>query len=373
MQAKRLLNLVSDKLHTLPLVVLYLTDGCNSRCVTCDIWRNPRRNMRKELVDDIAGSVEELGIRWLLLSGGEAMQHPHWPEIARRFRDQGVYVMLLTNGLLVRKQAEEVAASVDELIISLDGGNAATYDAIRGVDAFDLLLDGIRAVRALGTPVATRTTIQRANFREIPQIIEAAKSVDVNRISFLTVDVSNEYAFGSRFPNVEFASPPLHTMERGLGGEVNTIPLVATMGAGAPPEHGPAATALTPDDVIELGHILDEVESRYAADFASGLIAESPDKLRRMVDYFGALHGDVDFPRVRCNSPHVSTVIEVDGTLRPCYFLPSYGQLRGSKLSHAINTPAAQALRQAYRTGKRPECERCVCPLYKGPRALMRM
>jgi MoaA/NifB/PqqE/SkfB family radical SAM enzyme len=387
MGAKRLLNLVSDRLHTLPLVVLYLTDGCNSRCVTCDIWRNPRRNMRLELVDEIAGACAELGIRWVLLSGGEAMQHPHWPEIARRFRDQGVYTMLLTNGLMVRKQADEVAASVDELIVSLDGGNAATYQAIRGVDAFDLLLEGIQAVRAKGVPVATRTTVQRANFREIPQIIEASKSVDVNRVSFLTVDVSNQYAFGNRFPNVElvgtglalssdmssseFPTPPLHSMERGAGGEV--IPLIATMGSGAPPDHGPAATALTPDDVIELSQVVDDVEARFAADFASGLIAESPDKMRLMVDYFGGINGTASFPRPRCNSPHVSTVIEVDGTLRPCYFLPAYGRLKGMKLGEAINTPAAQALRQAYRTGQRPECERCVCPLYKGPRALMRM
>src|SRR5690606_19544897 len=99
MRPKHLLNLVSDRLHTLPLVVLYLTDGCNSRCVTCDIWRNPRRNMKMELVDEIAGACAELGVRWVLLSGGEAMQHPHWPEIARRFRDQGIYTMLLTNGL----------------------------------------------------------------------------------------------------------------------------------------------------------------------------------------------------------------------------------------------------------------------------------
>ena len=53
MGAKRLLNLVSDRLHALPLVVLYLTDGCNSRCVTCDIWRNPRRNMKMEMVEEI--------------------------------------------------------------------------------------------------------------------------------------------------------------------------------------------------------------------------------------------------------------------------------------------------------------------------------
>ena len=88
--------------------------------------------------------------------------------------------MLLTNGLLLRKQIDEVLASVDEVIVSLDGGTAATYEAIRGVDGFDLILDGIRQVRAGGMPVTTRTTVQRANYREIPQIIEAAKAADVN-------------------------------------------------------------------------------------------------------------------------------------------------------------------------------------------------
>jgi MoaA/NifB/PqqE/SkfB family radical SAM enzyme len=364
MRPKHLLNLMSDRLHTLPLVVLYLTDGCNSRCVTCDIWRNPRRNMSMELVNQIAGECRELDMRWLLLSGGEAMQHPHWPEIARQFRDQGVYVMLLTNGLLLRRQAEEVINSVDEVIVSLDGGTAETYQAIRGVDAFDLILDGIRAVRDGSIPVATRTTIQRANYREMPQIIRAAKAAGVNRVSFLTVDISNVYAFGPRF-----------AAETAVSSQTIPMTAIANMGAGAPPEHGPLATALTPDDVREFQTVLDSVEREFADDFTSGLISESPEKLRRMTAYFAALHGEADFPRPRCNSPHISTVIEVDGTLRPCYFLPSYGKLQVGKnpLHKVINVPAAQALRQAYRTGARPECERCVCPLYKGPRALVSM
>ena len=363
MNAKHLLNLVGDRLHTLPLIVLYLTDGCNSRCVTCDIWRNPRRNMSWELVEKIASECHALQTRWVLLSGGEAMQHPDWPRIAQRFHSQGIHVMLLTNGLLLRKQMDAVVASVDELIVSLDAGTAQTYSDIRGVDGFDLVMDGIHLVREANLPVTTRTTIQRANFRELPQIIEVACAADVNHISFLAVDVSNPIAFGPRFQPV-------------MAQAVGDIPLVANMGPGAPPEHGPLASALTPQDTVELAHILDQIEIRYADLFDQGRIAESPEKMRRiLLQYFNALNGDDESPRPRCNAPHFSTVIDVDGTLRPCYFLPGYGRLGGdtTSLHEVLNNGAAQALLQAYRTGQRTECERCVCPLYKGPRMLLQM
>lgn len=356
MRLKRLLNLAGDRLYTLPLVVLYLTDGCNSRCITCDIWRNPRRNMAFGLAETAAAALPALGTRHVLLSGGEAMQHPEWPRIARLFRDAGARVMLLTNGLLLCRQLDDVLASVDEVIVSLDAGTAPTYAAIRGVDGFDLVLDGIRRVRGGGLPVITRTTVQRANYRELPQIIEAALAADVNRVSFLAVDVSSQHAFGLRFQ----ADP--------------TAAVVAASGPGAPPEHGPAGAALQADDLPELVRALDTIERRFAAAFSAGRIVETPAKLRRMVDYFSALLGQGEAVPPRCNAPHISIVIEVDGTLRPCYFLPAFGRLvSGGRLAEALNVPAAVALRRAYRAGQRPECACCVCPLYRGPRALLTM
>jgi MoaA/NifB/PqqE/SkfB family radical SAM enzyme len=265
------------------------------------------------------------------------MQHPQWSEIAQKFRAKGVYVMLLTNGIFLRKQAREVIASVDEVILSLDGGNAETYEAIRGVDAFDLILEGVAAIRGGEIPVTTRTTVQQANFKEMPQIIDVALAHDVNTISFLAVDVSNPFAFGDR-------------------------DLVTPDGA------------LSLAEIVELERIIEEIAVRYAD--VAGRIAESPDKLRRILtQYFRALIGEGDFPQPPCNAPHFSTVIEVDGRLRPCYFLPTYGQLQadGERLPQAINWNAAQELRRAYRTGQRAECVRCVCPLYKGPRGLLRM
>lgn len=336
---KNLLNLASDKLHTLPMLILYLTDGCNSRCVTCDIWKNPRRNMPLALVDSIVETVDELGTRYVLLSGGEAMQHPQWDEIARRFHQKNVHVMLLTNGILLKKQAARLVGTVDEVIVSLDGGTAESYDAIRGVDAFDLILEGIDAVRDLGLPVTTRTTIQRMNYHEMQQIIDVGLAHDVNTISFLAMDVSNPFAFGDRDITVN-------------------------------------SDALAQKDLLELSDIIDALEAQYTGEFVSGRIAESPTKLRRtLLNYFEAINGDVDFPQPPCNAPHFSTVIEVDGRLRPCYFLPSYGRLKpqGESLTGAINWQVAQDLRKAYRTGQRKECKRCVCPLYKSPRAMLRM
>ncbi|MEP7286817.1 MAG: radical SAM protein [Chloroflexota bacterium] len=347
MNVRPLLNLTSDRLRALPMVVLYITDGCNSRCVTCDIWKLPRRNMDMALVERLAAEFPKLGVSQVVLSGGEAMQHPEWPQIARTFRAAGAKVLLLTNGLALKKQAAQVIETIDSLTVSLDGGTPETYHQIRGVDALPTILSGMRTIADGGIPITTRTTLQHNNYREMPLIIDAAKAVGAQKVSFLTVDVGSFEAFGPRFDG----SKP----------NPNAVPL-----------HMPSSPALTPDDLPAFAEILTALERSHAADFEAGLIAESPAKLWRMHHYFMALNRLVAFEGLRCNAPHISTVIEVDGTLRPCFFLPQTGKLGKRALSEAINDDSAIELRKAYRTGQRAECERCVCPLYRGPRALLK-
>jgi len=340
---KILRNLMSNRLGGLPLVVLYLTDGCNSRCVTCDIWKNPRRNMPMEFVERLIDELAVLGTDTVLLSGGEAMQHPQWHEIARTLRQQGMRVMLVTNGLLIPKQGHYLQSAVDDLIISLDGATPESYQQIRGVNGFELVMQGIHTARSEGIPVTTRTTVQRANFREIPAIIELGLQHDVSSISFLAMDFSSVFAFGPR--NLPHDFIPLQSNDGMLSGE----------------------------ETRELAHILDNIEQTYHHAFESGLIAESPQKLRRiLLNYYQALSGDGGMVPPRCNAPHFSVVIEVDGRLRPCYFLPSFGDLSQSGLSEIINNEKAVALRKAYRAGERQECKHCVCPLYRSPRVLLR-
>ncbi len=338
-------NLISDHLRTLPLLVLYLTDGCNSKCAMCDIWKAPRRNMDMGLVERLAASSQKLGTQLVLLSGGEAMQHPEWPMIAQKFRAAGSKIWLLTNGLLLRKQAEDVMAHVDTLTVSLDAATPDLYEKIRGVDALNLILEGMQIISKAGIPISTRTTLMRTNYRQMPQIVDMALGAGARQVSFLAVDTVNPFAFGPRFEDVI----PLNRPVNEFGG-------------------------LMAEDLPEFGAILDEMEHTHAAHFADGRIAESPAKLRRLYDYFAEPLGLGEFEGPRCNAPHISAVVNWDGRLQPCYFLPSWGKLNadGVELEDALNDPAAVALRTAYRNGERAECARCVCPLYRGPRALMR-
>ena len=123
--------------------------------------------------------------------------------------------------------------------------------------------------------------------------------------------------------------------------------------------------ALGTEDLPSLVAELDALERERAADFASGFIAESPDKLRRrLTQYFAALLGRGDFAPNDCNAPWVSSVIESDGTVRPCFFQPPLGNVyTAGSLGAVLNSDEAVAWRRGLDVRRDAICRRCVCTL----------
>ena len=102
-------------------------------------------------------------------------------------------------------------------------------------------------------------------------------------------------------------------------------------------------------------------------DFESGLLTDPPEKFFHMVQYFEALLGKTSFPRNRCNAPMVSAVITSTGQLLPCYFLPSYGNIRQSTIKDLANLDAIRKTRNAVRAYELERCRTCVCTMHKTP------
>jgi Fe-coproporphyrin III synthase len=325
----------SAHLQHLPLVTLYLTERCNSRCVTCDYWRHGRADMTYTAVQGLMPSLAQLRTRVVLLSGGEPLLNPEWERIAQTLREDGLKVWLLTSGLSLAKHARRATEVFDAITVSLDGTDRATYQAIRGLDALDKVCEGIRAAADHGVAPGLRVTVQRANFRQLPAFVSLAKELGARQVSFLAVDVANPHAFGRA---------------EGFSSDL----------------------ALLPEELPLMDDLLSVMEREFAADFHSGFIAESPAKLRRILQYFRALHGQATFPSVRCNAPEFSAVIEATGRVQPCFFIagPEEATLRGSDgplddLSKALNGEHMTALRRAIRAGTRAECKTCVCSMWR--------
>lgn len=314
-------------MHTLPLFTLYLTERCNSRCVTCDYWRHGRRDATLASVAQLLPELETLGTRTVLFSGGEPLLNPDWQAMALLLRARGMNLWLLTSGLSLAKHARRAAPLFQSITVSLDGTCAATYQAIRGLDAFERVCDGIRAAVDAGAEVGLRVTLQRANFRELPRFVTLARELGVRQVSFLAVDVSNAHAFAR----------------------------VGEVGGGL---------ALQAEDLPEFDALLFDLERDHGADFRRRFIAESPARLRHIRDYFAALLGLGAFPPVRCNAPEFSAVRGVDGAVSPCFFIAGPESAAGT-LRAQLEHPAMQELRAAIRAGRRGECQRCVCSMWR--------
>src|SRR6201996_2898130 len=170
----------SARLTTLPILILNVHTHCNCRCIMCDIWkREITDQVRAQDMERHRASLLNLGVRQVVLTGGEPLLHNDLASLCNFFREQNIHLTLLTTGLLLSKRAEEVAALFDDIIISLDGP-PEIHDAIRRVNgAYNLIHRGVAAVRhqSPSLPITCRTTVQKANHRHLRETVDAARAL----------------------------------------------------------------------------------------------------------------------------------------------------------------------------------------------------
>jgi MoaA/NifB/PqqE/SkfB family radical SAM enzyme len=237
--------------------------------------------------------------------------------------------------LLLAPHAEAIGRAIDEVVVSIDGP-PDIHDEIRRVkDGFHRIVRGLQSLQSQPRVprVVVRSVVQRANHARLPQTIDAVRRLGVDRLSFLAADVSSP----------AFNRPEPWTAER------------------------VADVALGRDQVFALEASIRDVSARCGDALASGFVSGGLASLRRIHAYYAALAGLARFPRVRCNAPWVSAVLEADGHVRPCFFHPPYEPSAEGGLARALNAPAAVAFRAALDVSTNDTCRRCVCSLNLSP------
>lgn len=300
----------------------------------CEIWR-ARENAFID-VGEIESMVEQwvaLGVREVELCG-EPTLHPQLEEICQVVRTRGIDIRFLSNGLLLKKHAPVIAEYGKSLTVSLDGP-PPVHNKLRNVPtAYQRLAEGITELRALSPsiPIHGRCVVHRYNYRHLLRTVDAARDLRLTDISFLGLDITSQ-AFGRD----KLGEAPLAVVELMIGAD-------------------------------EIQALRGAVEDLIAAESASlgAFVRESPAVLRSVLIEHVEAHW---FPLGRehrpitCNVPWTSAVIEFDGSVRPCWFLPAYGNLRDyPNLQSLLSSPVASQYRSELDVTSNSTCRACVCP-----------
>lgn len=177
-------------------LVVAIDKNCNLQCPSCrnEKYFNPTPNPAAQhilnlLINEYKDFDEPV---YLAADGsGDVFASPVWLEFfARKDLPKCFRFNIATNGNLITKNLDMLESIRDQLhsvIVSLDAATPDTYKKVRGGN-FELVLNGIRAMRQMGTRVHTSFVLQYQNYTEVDAYRKLAKSLDVETIGLHLMD-----------------------------------------------------------------------------------------------------------------------------------------------------------------------------------------
>lgn len=312
--------------------VVILTERCNSRCGMCDYWKYAAPRSLS------AGQVENFWERrvrqvphFVTLSGGEPLLYPELFRLAGFFRGRAAHLVLSTNGLLLGDHAETVATHFDKVIVSLDGASPDSYAKVRGVDGFQAVTDSAAALKALGggkVNLVLKMTIQKDNFRDLPEWIPLALGLGADGVALAVPDMTSD----------AFLRPGADRLRRA------------------------EKVMLSEDEASEFASLVDRVAREFQDLLAGGFVIEG--NLPAFVEFFrrnarpAAAPSSSCFPR-DCLMARKRLILNADGSIRPCFFLPPLAQIQDPGEGDIFDSVAFRSFRCGFSSRLRSECRAC--------------
>lgn len=179
--------------YPLHQLYFYLTDECNLACRHC--WIAPgylnattaTSFLPFDLFVSIIREAQPLGLTGVKLTGGEPLLHPQIAEIVTFVRDEGLRLVVETNGTLMTPEIARILASCKGAFVSvsLDGADAATHEWVRGVPgSFAAACAGVGHLAAAGLRPQVIMTVMQRNQDQLDAVVRLARSLGAGSVKF---------------------------------------------------------------------------------------------------------------------------------------------------------------------------------------------
>ena len=181
-----------------PLLVIWeVTQACDLACVHCRASAMPGRSNLELNTDEgraLLDEVRQFGSPMMVFTGGDPLKRPDIYDLIRYSASIGLRTNVTPSAtplLTGRAIATFKACGVSRMAISLDGPDAATHDAFRGVPGvFDRAIFALRQAQHIGLETQLQTTVTRRNIHNLGSIAELAAEFGVKMWSLFFLIVT---------------------------------------------------------------------------------------------------------------------------------------------------------------------------------------
>jgi MoaA/NifB/PqqE/SkfB family radical SAM enzyme len=292
-----------------------VTNYCNSQCGYCSQWHthSAEKLTSQESLIHVFQQIKDLGIRDLMLSGGEPLLRKDIYEIVETAVRMQFQTRIITNGTLLDEAGVKrlAKAGIDRIGISLDTIDADHYRQIRGIKIEPVL----RALSALNHAkdeypslnVVLYTTITSINVHDLLELVEYA----------------NKAGFSNYFQPVQFDEGARERIQMTLW---------------------PSS-----DMIEELEKVVKVLLERKARGYR---IINTENYLNAMAEYFRR----GTFVPGQCLTAYTRLTIDKDMGVRPCWMFEPIGYVTGNNLKTLWLSKAMQDHRKLIRNKHCPGC-----------------
>jgi MoaA/NifB/PqqE/SkfB family radical SAM enzyme len=171
-----------------------VTNRCDSRCETCVRTFETLEPLRDLTLDEFRGLVDQVPLlRRVVLHGiGEPLLNRDLPDMIAYLKRRATPPHVLFNSnaisLTAAKQEALLETGLDEYRISTDAAHAEPYARIRGVDAFERMVENVAAFAqrihraGSGLRLSLWFTAMHTNLAELPELVRLAHRLGVGEV-----------------------------------------------------------------------------------------------------------------------------------------------------------------------------------------------
>ncbi|MBI5954910.1 MAG: radical SAM protein [Chloroflexi bacterium] len=150
-----------------------ITTICDTRCQICYLKDYQTQGPLGIELDDLIKQIEQMGIFYITLLGGEAMMRSDLEDVIARLRKSNIFVKLITDGnLLTPERAGNLAhAGLNHIEISFDGLTANSHEKSRAKGTFQKAEQAVFTAQENFIPrVGMVFTLHSQNVDDLPDL-----------------------------------------------------------------------------------------------------------------------------------------------------------------------------------------------------------